>query len=76
MICVEVLSDMTLLVHQLSAGESCQYIELVEQSQLDKPTSYLTVKDMLAFVGACVGLYGLAFCFNLLLQNLGFKTGN
>jgi len=73
MVCAEVLPDMTLLIHDLAVGETCQFVQLVEQSQLDQPRSYLTIRDGLALIGAAASLYGVSFSFNVLLQQLGFK---
>lgn len=73
MICVQQNIEGLLEVIDLSPNEECQFIELVEQSQLDSPLTLLTPDVVGALFIAAAGLYALSFVFKMALQQLGYR---
>lgn len=73
MICVQQNADNSLSVIDLLPNENCQFLQLVEQSQLDSPATLLTPELVGALFLAAATVYGLSFVFNVALQQLGYK---
>lgn len=72
MICVQVLND-TLQVVNLAAGETCQYISLIQQTDFTEQENALDIQSVFALVGAAASAYGLVFVFNTVLTQLGLR---
>ena len=72
MICVQVLND-TLQVVNLAAGETCQYINLIQQTDFTEQENALDIQSVFALVGAAASVYGLVFVFNTVLTQLGLR---
>lgn len=72
MICVQVISD-TLQVVNLAAGETCQYISLIQQTDFTEQESALDTVTVFALVGAAASVYGLVFVFRTVLSQFGLR---
>jgi hypothetical protein len=70
MICAQLLGDNTLRAVDLSIGEECQYLQLVEQSQLTEFESVLSYSEFGLLFTAAVGLYALSFVVNMVLRQI------
>lgn len=72
MICAQLVND-TLKVIDLAPDESCQFIELLERSDLMTNEGFLTPEVVFQLLSAAIGLYGLVAVINFVLRLLGFK---
>lgn len=75
MICARLDTNGYLQVIDLAPNETCQYLALVEQSQITNPPDYLTYSDVFQLFGAAAALYGLAFVINIILIQFGYRKG-
>lgn len=74
MICAQAV-DGFLQVVNLASGETCQYITLVEFSDVSGSEPLLTIDTVFELVGAAAALYVLVFVINTVLRLMGFSRG-
>ncbi|HHI5020531.1 hypothetical protein FKN13_07395 [Vibrio sp. 2-2(9)] len=72
MICAKPL-DGYLQIVQLAPNESCQYITLIEKTDLIETVSYLDEASAFEIIGAAASLYALAYVIKMVLIQLGFR---
>ncbi|EGU40189.1 hypothetical protein [Vibrio scophthalmi] len=72
MICVQVVNDL-LQVVPVATGETCQFINLIQQTDFTEQENALTVESVFALIGAAASIYGLTFTINAILIQFGFK---
>ena len=72
MICAKPLDGYLQIVH-LAPNESCQYITLIEQTDLIETVSYLDEASAFEIIGAAASLYALVFVIKMVLIQLGFR---
>ena len=75
MICAKPDVNGFLQLIPFNSPSECQYLLLVEQSQLDSPLTVLDAETVLAIWGVCSGLYALVYVFKLVAQQLGYFQG-
>lgn len=72
MICAKPL-DGYLQIIQLTPDETCQFITLIEKTDLIQPVSYLDQASAFEIIGAAASLYALVYVFKMVLIQLGFR---
>ncbi|MDF5300171.1 hypothetical protein P3684_23685 [Vibrio parahaemolyticus] len=72
MICAKPL-DGYLQVVQLASNETCQFITLIEKTDLIDTVSYLDEASAFEIIGAAASLYALVFVIKMVLIQLGFR---
>lgn len=72
MICVKPL-DGHFQIIQLTPNETCQFITLIEKTDLINSVSYLDQVSAFGFIGAAASLYSLVFVIKMVLTQLGFR---
>lgn len=74
MICAKSLSDGVLQVVSLAPGETCQFLSLLEQSDLNPTVNHLDLQSSFALIGAAASCYGLVFVIKAVAGQLGYRT--
>ena len=73
MICVQSVSDGVLQVVNMASGDSCQFISLMEPSDLNTTVNYLDLPSSLSLIGAAAACYALVFVIKTVLGQLGYR---
>ncbi len=70
MICVQIVNE-ALQVMPVAAGETCQYINLIQQTDFTEQEAVFNAKNVFALVGAAASCYGLVFVIKIALAQFG-----